>query len=216
MSCYVIYYENGAKMMRPVLSESEYRALRGTDRQKLNRIQGNKTKLVQMCYSCVPSLETTNLTKDTNLCGPLKGCTTPSNSVGMDVDFDPNDPAYEQKMKAVPELVLSKKAELGLLMLERSVRKGYHIVFRRRPELSQEENLRWASELLGVQYDEGAKDITRVFFTTTDSEEDLLFVDQKLFSSEECSLVRSEELLRDAPREQARRGVRNVKWRKLN
>ena len=54
MSCYVIYYENGAKMMRPVLSESEYRALRGTDRQKLNRMTGNKTKLVQMCYSCVP------------------------------------------------------------------------------------------------------------------------------------------------------------------
>ena len=224
MSCYVIYYENGAKMMRPVLSESEYRALRGTDRQKLNRMTGNKTKLVQMNYSCrptpQPSLRTPSIPRTAGAeymegegvvtnCGPLKGCTTPSNSVGMDVDFDPNDPDYEQKMKAVPELVLGKKDELGLLMLERSVRKGYHIVFRRRPELSQEENLRWASELLGVQYDEGAKDITRVFFTTTDSEEDLLFVDQKLFSSEECSLVRSEELLRDAPREQARRGVRS-------
>ena len=99
----------------------------------------------------------------------------------MDVDFDPNDPSYEQKMKAVPELVLGKKEELGLLMLERSVRKGYHIVFRRRPELSQEENLRWASELLGVQYDEGAKDITRVFFTTTADPEDLIFVDAELF-----------------------------------
>ena len=184
MSCYVIYYENGAKMMRPVLSESEYRALRGSEKQRHNRLNFNKNKLVQMNYSCVPSLETTNLTKDTNLCGALKGCTTPSNSVGMDVDFDVNDPAYEQKMKAVPELVLSKKEELGLLMLERSVRKGYHIVFRRRPELSQEENLRWASELLGVQYDEGAKDITRVFFTTTDSAEDLIFLDPELFEAD--------------------------------
>ena len=193
-------------MMRPVLSESEYRALRGTDRQKLNRIQGNKTKLVQMNYSCrpdphpLPSLRTPSIPRTAGAeClkgegvittaasgyGPLKGCTTPSDSVGMDVDFDPADPDYAQKMAAVPELVLGKKDELGLLMLERSVRKGYHIVFKRRAELSQEENLRWASDLLGVQYDEGAKDITRVFFTTTDSEEDLLFVDQKLFSSEE-------------------------------
>ena len=111
----------------------------------------------------------------------------------MDVDFDVKDPSYEQKMAAVPELVLSKKDELGLLMLERSVRKGYHIVFKRRPELSQEENLRWASELLGVQYDEGAKDITRVFFTTTSDPNDLIFLDAELFVNEELG-VRSEEL----------------------
>ena len=51
----------------------------------------------------------------------------------------------------------------------------------RRPELSQEENLKWASELLGVPYDEGAKDITRVFFTTTN--EELLFLDDQIFES---------------------------------
>ena len=80
------------------------------------------------------------------------------------------------------ERILSKKDELGLLMLEVSARKqGYHLVFRRRPELSQEENLRWASELLGVAFDDKAKDITRVFFTTSDSEEDLLFLDDELF-----------------------------------
>ncbi len=66
-------------------------------------------------------------------------------------------------------------------MLERSATKGYHLVFKRRPELSQEENLRWASELLGVAYDKGAKDITRVFFTTTASEEDLIWLDDEIF-----------------------------------
>ena len=157
-------------MMRPVLSESEYRALRGSEKQKYHRITGEKHKLVQMCYSCVPG--------DDKL---LKGCKTPSNSVGMDVDFDPNDPEYEQKMAEVPERVLAKKEELGLLMLERSARKGYHIVFKRRAELSQEENLRWASEVLGVRFDEGAKDITRVFFTTTDSPEDLIYLNPALF-----------------------------------
>ena len=87
----------------------------------------------------------------------------------------------QRRMAQVPELVLSKKDELGLQMLERSATKGYHLVFRRRPELSQEENLKWASELLGVKFDAQAKDITRVFFTTTEAE--LLFLDDALFDN---------------------------------
>ena len=121
---------------------------------------------------------------------PLKGCKSPSMSVGMDVDFDPSAPDYEEMMEKAPEMVLSKKDELGLLMLERSARKGYHLVFRRhfmdglaegKILENQEINLKWASELLGVKFDEAAKDITRVFFSTTASEEDLLFLDDALF-----------------------------------
>ena len=121
---------------------------------------------------------------------PLKGCKSPSMSVGMDVDFDPSAPDYEKMMEKAPEMVLSKKDELGLLMLERSARKGYHLVFRRhfmdglaegKILENQEINLKWASELLGVKFDEAAKDITRVFFSTTASEEDLLFLDDALF-----------------------------------
>ena len=175
--------------MRPVLSENEYRALRGSEKQKAliaicrkpnlttedgKAIAEAKRKLVQMNYSCIPGEDMM-----------LKGCTTPSTSVGMDVDFSPEDPDYEQKMAEVPALVLSKKEELGLLMLERSARKGYHLVFRRHPELTQEENLKWASDLLGVKYDEGAKDITRVFFSSTDAPEDLLFLNSELFKNSE-------------------------------
>ena len=47
--------------------------------------------------------------------------------------------------------------------------------------MSQEENLKWASELLGVEFDKGAKDITRVFYTTTGSEEDLIYLDEGLY-----------------------------------
>ena len=121
---------------------------------------------------------------------PLKGCKSPSMSVGMDVDFDPSAPDYEEMMEKAPEMVLSKKDELGLLMLERSARKGYHLVFRRhfmdglaegKILENQEINLKWASELLGVKFDEAAKDITRVFFSTTACEEDLLFLDDALF-----------------------------------
>ena len=70
-------------------------------------------------------------------------------------------------------------------MLERSARGGgLHVVFRRHPEMDQEANLRWASDLLGVEYDAGAKDITRVFFATTS--EDLLYLHEDLFDNGEC------------------------------
>ena len=174
-----------------------------------------KMRLLQMNYSCMPSnaaagnaaagnaaagnaaasnaasnAATGNATTPSLQKAPLKGCKSPSMSVGMDVDFDPSAPDYEKMMEKAPEMVLSKKDELGLLMLERSARKGYHLVFRRhfmdglaegKILENQEINLKWASELLGVKFDEAAKDITRVFFSTTASEEDLLFLDDALF-----------------------------------
>ena len=262
MSCYVIFYENGAKMMRPVLTAAEYRNLRNSNYQK-RLVTGirkgdakQKMRLLQMNYSCMPSnaaagnaaagntaagnaaagnaaagnaaagnsaagnaaasnaaagnaaagnaaagntaagnaaagnAATGNVTTPSLQKAPLKGCKSPSMSVGMDVDFDPSASDYEEMMEKAPEMVLSKKDELGLLMLERSARKGYHLVFRRhfmdglaegKILENQEINLKWASELLGVKFDEAAKDITRVFFSTTASEEDLLFLDDALF-----------------------------------
>ena len=168
MSVHVIYYQNGAKLMRPVADEKEYRQLRDSERNK----HADKHHMVQMNYSCLP-----------NENGALKGATRLSRSVGMDIDFDPKAADYEEKMASVPNLVMSKKEELGLLMMERSAGKGYHIAFRRKAGMSQEENLRWASQLLGVEYDKGAKDITRVFFTPPC--EKLLFVDKELFDNSE-------------------------------
>ena len=184
MSCYLIYYDKGAKMMRPVNEREEYLRMRdgGDQVQNVKRIRAGeerlKSALVQMNYSCLPGAE-----------GKLRGARTPSRSVGMDIDFKvPDGMAAEaqqawlaERMAAVPALVMAKRKELGLLMLERSATKGYHLVFRRRPELSQQENLKWASQLLGVAYDAQAKDITRVFFTTTAAE--LLFLDDALFDN---------------------------------
>ena len=87
MSCHVIYYENGAKRMRPVLTAAEYRNLRNSNRQKalVEAIRKGdttlKNRLMQMNYSCIPSGDM-----------KLKGCKTPSMTVGMDVDFDPSAP----------------------------------------------------------------------------------------------------------------------------
>ena len=190
MSVFEIYKgDSGAKFMRPIHNREEYMNSRNTDKQrktlKIVREQDatRKNQLVQMNYSCLPNPD-----------GSLKGSKTASTSVGMDIDFKaPKELSAEEQqawlakqMASVPELVLSKKEELGLLMLERSATKGYHLVFRRREDLSQEQNLRWASDLLGVEFDDKAKDITRVFFTTTADNGELLFLDDDIFKAEEA------------------------------
>ena len=175
MSVHYVYKGNGgAKMMRPVPNREEYLKLRngGFQRENVARIrQGDETlkaSLVQMNYSCLPNDD-----------GSLKGSTRMSTTVGMDIDH-----LTAEDMPVVRERILSKKAELGLMMMEESARgAGYHLVFRRRPDLDQVGNLKWASELLNVAYDAQAKDITRVFFTTT--EEDLLYLDDEIFSRKE-------------------------------
>ena len=171
MSVHMIYYKDGAKIMRPVHSREEYLALRnGGEQQSILKAvrsgdDSRKASLVQMNYSCLPNDD-----------GTLKGSKRMSTTVGMDIDH-----ISKEEMQPVMMRILSKKDELGLLMLEKSARgAGYHLVFKRRAELSQEENLRWASELLNVEFDKGAKDITRVFFTTAN--EDLLFLDEGIFN----------------------------------
>ena len=186
MSVHYIYKGNGgAKMMRPVLTREEYLRLRngGFQKENIARIRKGdealKSSLVQMNYSCLPNDD-----------GTLKGSKRMSTTVGMDIDH-----LTAEEMPVVRERILSKKDELGLLMMEESARgAGYHLVFRRRPELSQEENLKWASNLLEVAYDAQAKDITRVFFTTTEAE--LVYLDDGIFDNS------AEVILSKEPRNQ--------------
>ena len=186
---YVYKRDGGAKMMRPIHTREEYLSLRngGEQQQLVRRIRNGEEKLkfqlVEMNYSCLPNED-----------GSLKGSKTMSTTVGMDIDHIP-----AEEMQAVRERILSKKEELGLLMLEMSARgQGYHLVFKRRPDLSQESNLKWASELLEVEYDKGAKDITRVFFTTTEAE--LLYLDDAIFEISPCaSLSRDDTSLSVIP-----------------
>ena len=197
MSVFEIYKGNGgAKFMRPIHNREEYLRSRNTDRQRqtLKTVREKdatrKSLLTQMNYSCLPNAD-----------GSLKGSKSVSRSVGMDIDFKAPDglSAEEQevwmkeRMAGVPGLVLAKRDELGLLMLERSATKGYHLVFRRREDLTQEGNLRWASQLLGVEFDERAKDITRVFFTTTADAEELLFLDDEIFDATPARLIEEAE-----------------------
>ena len=182
MSVHTIYFKDGekTKYLRPVLTRADYLALRngGEQRAIVAAVRAGderrKTRLVQMNYSCLPNDD-----------GSLKGSKTMSSTIGMDIDH-----IAAEEMETVKARILAKKDELGLLMLELSARAaGYHLVFKRRHELSQEENLKWASGLLNVKYDDGAKDITRVFFTTTADENDLLFLDDEIFELKEGRCV---------------------------
>ena len=177
MSVHTIYFKDGekTKYLRPVLTKEEYLQLRnGGEQQSILKAvrsgdENKKSRLVQMNYSCLP-----------NENGTLKGSTRMSTTVGMDIDH-----LTAEDMPVVRDRILSKKDALGLLMLEESARGGgYHLVFRRRADLDQVGNLKWASELLEVAYDAQAKDITRVFFTTT--EEELIYLDDSIFEVKEA------------------------------
>ena len=184
MSVFEIYKgDGGAKFMRPIHSREEYLQSRNSDKQQLtlkavrSGEEGRKSQLIQMNYSCLPNED-----------GTLKGSKRMSSTVGMDIDH-----ITAEKMQATKERILKKKDELGLLMLEESARGGgYHLVFKRRAELDQVGNLKWASELLEVAYDAQAKDITRVFFTTTEAE--LIYLDDTIFEIKEAADSESESV----------------------
>ena len=185
MSVFLITMDKGRKKMRPVSTREEYIALRNSATQignvaKIRFPQADtdvdklKRSLLQFNYSCLPNED-----------GSLKGATRVGNSVGMDIDHIPTE-----EMKPLVERILANKEELGLLLLEKSARGcGLHLAFKRHLYMSNEENLRWASDLLEVEYDKGAKDVTRVFFATTASAEDLLFLDDAIFDNNEAETL---------------------------
>ena len=203
MSCFYIQYVQGQKILRPVRSKEEYLKLRDSDRQKwlvseirrgrkdgsMNKeeIAKLKRQLLQFNYSCIPGED-----------GHLKGVKTPSMTFGMDIDFDPEDPDYEKKMAEVPQRVMEKKDEIKPKMLERSPGKGYHLVCMRtildgiaegKILENQEMNLKRVSEILQIPFDQNARDCTRIFYATTASEEDLIFLDEGLFEAEKAECI---------------------------
>ena len=203
MSCFYIQYVQGQKILRPVRSKEEYLKLRDSDRQKWlvseirrglkdgsmskEEIAKLRRQLLQFNYSCIPGED-----------GHLKGVKTPSMTFGMDIDFDPEDPDYEKKMAEVPQRVMEKKDEIKPKMLERSPGKGYHLVCMRtildgiaegRILENQEMNLKRVSEILQIPFDQNARDCTRIFYATTASEEDLIFLDEGLFEAEKAECI---------------------------
>ena len=122
MSCYLITYKDGHKVARPITTKEEYLLLRNSKAQIENLAKARKgddaakRKLIQFNYSCIPNDD-----------GSLKGAKQISTTVGMDIDG-----LKPEELDAIAQKILSKKEELGLLMLEKSARlHGFHLVFKR-------------------------------------------------------------------------------------
>ena len=155
-------------MASPVKSEAEYRKLRNSKEQQENvRLarQGDeeaKKRLVQFNYSGhFPD-------------GIVKGIRLPNKPFG--VDFDDN-----AEFERVSKILLADPEKYGLLMLERSARQGGHAVLRRTPGRTILECQVELAMKLQCEMDTNAHDINRVYFSTTASEEDLLYLSPELF-----------------------------------
>lgn len=187
MSCYYIQVVKGRKQARPVYDEKEYRALRGTSTQKSNlRLarEGNdaaKCRLVQFNYSGhYPD-------------GIIKGNKLPSHTFGFDLD-------NPEEFKKATSILLENPDHYGLLMLERSARQGGHAVFRRESGKTILENQVRIATALQCEMDTNSHDINRVYFSTTDDPEELLYLNPDLFND----LYDEQEVKEESARLEAR------------
>ena len=176
---YRIYYEGKRKFALPIKNREELMALRNSkaNLDTLSKVrQGDasaKLNLLQLAYN-IGHVE-----------GALAGCKSIGSYFFHDVDC--YDSEHSQQTK---ELILSKKDEIGLKMLERSASGGWHLVCERHRGTTILENQVRVAAILKVEMDTSAKDLQRVVFSTSGSEEDLPYLDDCLFeepmTAEEC------------------------------
>ncbi len=194
---YKIYYEGKRKFALPIKNREELMALRNAAENVAHLAEakrGNqeeKKKLLQLAYNIG------------HVNGPLAGCKSIGSYFFHDVDC--YDEAHSERIK---RLVMEKKDEIGLRMLERSASGGWHLVCERLRGTTILENQVRVATILKVEMDTSAKDLQRVVFSTSGSEDDLPFMDDCLFTepmtAEECEA--EYELLQ----ERQRRGEENV------
>lgn len=167
---YRIYYQGVVKYITPVKNREELMALRNSkvNLEHLAKARGGdqkaKGKLLQLAY---------NLGRAE---GQLAGCERIGSFFFHDVDcYDPAQTA------AIKELVLSKKDVIGLVMLEKSPGGGWHLVCRRQRGTTILENQVRVANELRIEMDTNTKNLNRIVFSTSGSEEDLPYLDDALF-----------------------------------
>ena len=176
---YRIYYEGKRKFALPVKNREELMTLRNSKANidTLAKVrQGDasaKPDLLQLAYN-IGHVE-----------GALAGCKSIGSYFFHDVDC--YDSEHSERIKS---LILEKKDEIGLKMLERSASGGWHLVCERRKGTTILENQVRVATVLQLEMDTSAKDLQRVVFSTSGSEEDLPYLDDCLFeepmTADEC------------------------------
>ena len=168
----IITLEAGHKIARTVMNREDFLALRNSVANLSNLSQARqgdtdaKAHLVQFAYN--------DLMPD----GRVAGCCHPSDCFFHDIDCYDKAQAEAQK-----ERILSLKSEIGLLMLERSVGGGWHLVCRRELGKTILENQVRIASILKIEMDTNCHDLGRVVYSTSGSPEDLVYLDDALFES---------------------------------
>ena len=174
---------DGHKYAHLVKNREELMALRNSEENLENLAKARKgdaeakKKLVQFAYNLG------------HVDGALAGCKSIGSFFFHDIDcYGKNE---ELRVKAaIVKMILSKKEEIGLMMLERSASGGYHLVCRRVPGTTILENQVRIASILQIEMDTSTKDLQRVVVSTSGSQEDLIYLDDELFTEpmtpEEC------------------------------
>ena len=177
---YRITVINGRKYATAVKSREEFLALRDSSENLDNLAkarQGDdaaKRNLVQFAYNLG------------HVDGLIAGCKSIGSFFFHDIDcYDMSDGGSK-----MADVILSKKDEIGLMMLERSASGGWHLVCKRVPGTSILEAQVKISTVLQIEMDTNTHDLQRVVFGTSGSAEDLIYLDNNLFdepmTAEEC------------------------------
>jgi len=177
---YRITVINGRKYATAVKSREEFLALRDSSENLANLAkarQGDdaaKRNLVQFAYNLG------------HVDGLIAGCKSIGSYFFHDIDcYDMSDGGSK-----MADVILSKKDEIGLMMLERSASGGWHLVCKRVPGTSILEAQVKISTILQIEMDTNTHDLQRVVFGTSGSAEDLIYLEDELFdepmSAEEC------------------------------
>ena len=176
-----IFIMNGKKMAQPINSKEEYFNLRNSQKNRLNLALARKgdevakKQLLQIAYN--------DLMPD----GKVAGCCHPSSMFAYDIDCESRD-----ESNRIAQKLLEMKSEIGLLEMSRSARYGLHLVLRRQKGKTILENQVRVSILTQTEMDNGAHDLSRVMFTTTADEDELLYLDDSIFN-ETMTIEESEQ-----------------------
>lgn len=176
-----IFIRNGKKMAEAINSKEEYFNLRNSAENRSNLAkarQGDekaKHKLVQIAYN--------DLMPD----GKVEGACHPCSMFAYDVDC-----ASLDESNRIAQKMLEMKTAIGLLEMSRSARYGLHLVLRREMGKTILENQVRVSMLTKTEMDTQAHDLGRVMFTTTADADELLYLDDAIFT-ETMTIEESEQ-----------------------
>ena len=175
---YRIYYEGKRKFALPIKNREELMALRNSQQNLENLSKARrgdekaKAGLLQLAYNIG------------HADGLIAGCKSIGSFFFHDVD------CYGEQSEQMVKMIMEKKEKIGLMMLERSASGGYHLVCRRVRGTTILENQVRVASILQIEMDTSTKDLQRVVFSTSGAPEDLIYLDDELFTEpmtpEEC------------------------------